>query len=308
MSTKDWLEKDYYKVLGVSKNAKPDEIKKAFRKIARENHPDQHPGDKKAEARFKEASEAHSVLSDPKQRKEYDDARSMFGGGGFRMPGGGNANGFTNFFSNGMPNDDLSDILGGLFNGNVSSAPRKGADTEAKVTISFMDSINGIERDVLVSTEAGGLLNFGSHSHKSLKVRIPAGVTDGQRIRVRGKGKPGTRGGQPGDLYVVVEVLPDKVFGRSGNHLTTTVKVPVQTAILGGQIEVPTLDGSTVRLKVPELTPNGRTMRVRGKGVKTSQNNQGDLLVTVELAIPDQLNDKARQAMEAFAQAVSAQS
>ncbi|MGY4719359.1 molecular chaperone DnaJ [Naumannella huperziae] len=378
MSTKDWLEKDYYKILGVAKDAKPADIKKAFRKLARENHPDQHPGDAEAEKRFKEASEAHSVLSDPEQRQEYDDARRMFGGGGFRFPrggggapGGGTSAGFEDLFRNatGGGAADFSDLFGGLAGrfgqGRTSRGPgpRRGTDIEGEVTIDFVDAVEGTtvsmqmvsenaceachgtgaragtvprvcptcEGAGMVSASAGGGFSFtepcpdcrgrglivddpcpvchGSGRAKSTKtmhVRIPAGVSDGQKIRLKGKGGPGENGGAAGDLYVLVNVLPHAVFGRKGDNMTITVPVTIVEASLGGEIDVPTLSGTSavnsdrVRLKIPAGTPNGRTFRVRGKGVAKKDGTRGDLLVTVEVAVPSAITDEAKEALAAY--------
>lgn len=376
MSTKDWLEKDYYKVLGVSKDAKPDEIKKAFRKIARDNHPDAHPGDKAAEQRFKDASEAHSVLSDADKRKEYDDARSMFGGGGFRFPRGGGgqagAPGMEDLFRTMQNGGDggLGDILGNLFNqggaaGGTRRASqrmaRRGSDVEGEVTISFEQAVDGTTVGVqMVNDEAcqachgtgarsgsvprvcptcqgsgtqtsttGGVFSttepcrdchgrglivddpcdvcHGSgrgRSTNTMQVRIPAGVTDGQKIRIKGKGSAGENGGPAGDLYVVVHVRPHKLFGRAGDNLTLTAPVTFGEASLGADIEVPTLGGQTVRLRIPAGTPNGRTFRVRGRGVGRSDGTRGDLLVSVEVVVPSTLNDAARTALEQYVDAV----
>ena len=369
MSTKDWLEKDYYKVLGVSKNAKPEQIKKAFRRIARENHPDQHPGDKKAEERFKEASEAHDVLSDPAKRKEYDELRA---GGGFHFtrPGGTGGTNVNDVFRNmtgGMGDGGLGDLFGGLFNTggarrtNVRHA-RRGADVEGEVSISFGESVKGTTVGMqMVSDEAcpscrgtgaksgtvprvcpncqGSGVQTGSaqgvfgltepcptcsgrgmivddpctnchgsgraRSQRTMQVRIPAGVTDGQRIRVKGKGSKGEHGGEPGDLYVQVHVAAHPLFGRSGDNLTVTVPVTYAEAALGAEIEVPTLEGGSVRLRVPAGTPNGRTFRVRGKGISKARGGHGDLLVSVEVQVPPHLSDAARAALEDYVKAVN---
>lgn len=385
MSTQDWIEKDYYKVLGVSKDASADEIKKAFRKIARANHPDANPDNAGAEKRFKEASEANSVLSDPKKRKEYDEARSYFGGGGFRFPGGGGGRGGSrggqgaeDLFRNAQSADysDISDLFGGLFNrggggsarsssgmfggGGTRSQQRRGADVEGEVTLDFADAIEGKTVPIqLVSNEAcqachgtgakagtmptvcptcegsgsttstsGGLFSMtepcpdcrgrglivenpcpvchGSgrgQSTRTIQVRIPAGVQDGQRIRIKGKGGPGENGGPAGDLYVVVHVRPDKLFGRKGDNLTITVPVTFTEAALGATIQVPTLKGLPVRLKIPAGTPNGRTFRARGKGGPRSDGTPGDLLVTIEVVVPDKLSEEARTALKAYAEA-----
>ena len=373
MSTKDWLEKDYYKVLGVSKDAKPDDIKKAFRKIARENHPDQHPGDKQAEQRFKDASEAHSILSDAEKRKEYDEARSLFGGGGFRFPRGGNtagAPGMDDLFRTMHVGGDggLGDLFGGLFGQGTTTTrrttqrgPRRGSDVEGEVTIDFEQAVEGTTVGVQMVSEAacqachgtgakagtvprvcptcqgsgmqastsGGVFSVSepcrdcrgrglivdepcevchgsgrARSARTMQVRVPAGVTDGQKIRIKGKGSPGENGGAAGDLYVTVNVRPHKLFGRKADNLTLTVPVTFSEASLGAEIEVPTLGGSPVTLRIPAGTPNGRTFRVRGKGVSRTNGTHGDLLVTVEVQVPGTLTDAARQALEEYTRAV----
>jgi len=371
MSTKDWLEKDYYKILGVSSSAKPEEIKKAYRKLARENHPDANPGNAEAERRFKEVSEANDVLSDTEKRKEYDDARKMFGAGGFRFPRGGNTAGgpsMDDLFRNANPSgDSFSDIFGGLFNSGARTrttsstrGPRRGSDIEGEVTIDFVDSVNGVTVPIQMISDAacsachgtgakagtvprvcptcqgsgmqtstsGGVFAVtepcvdcrgrgmivddpcpvcnGSgrgRSTRSMQVRIPAGVTDGQRIRLKGKGGAGENGGAAGDLYVMVHVSPHPVFGRKADNLTLTAPVTFSEAALGAEIEVPTLDGPAVRIKIAPGTPNGRTLRVRGKGVSRRDGTHGDLLVTVEVVVPDQLSAQAREALGNFAEA-----
>lgn len=364
MSSSDWANKDYYKVLGVSKNAKPEEIKKAFRKIARDNHPDSHPGDKAAEARFKEASEAHDVLGNEKKRKEYDQQRSLFGGGGFKFPRGGGAQNVRveDLFRNATSGEGFGDIFGNLFGSTggrrtTTRSARRGADVEGEVTVGFRESIAGVtvpmqmvsedacqacrgtgakagtmprvcptcEGSGMHATTSGGVFQMSepcpdckgrgmivddpcpvcngsgrAKAARTMQVRIPAGVDDGQRIRIKGKGSPGENGGSAGDLYVVVHVKPDKVFGRDGHNLTVTVPVTFSEAALGARITVPVLSGGTVTLKVPAGTPNGRTFRVRGKGVPRSDGSRGDLLAKVEVAIPTQLDADARAALQEF--------
>ncbi|MHB1010897.1 MAG: molecular chaperone DnaJ [Propionibacteriaceae bacterium] len=364
MSTKDWLEKDYYKILGVSKDAKPDDIKKAFRKLARENHPDQHPDDKESERRFKEISEANSVLSDPTKRKEYDDARSMFGGG-FRFPGGGQPGrpggagvNIEDLFRN-AGESGFGDIFGGLFGGQQprrsGRGPRRGRDIEGEVTIPFADAVTGVTvgvqmvsedaceacrgtgakagtvpqvcptcqgsgmqasqsggfafsepcrqcrgRGLIIETPCPVCAGTGrARSTRTMQVRIPAGVDDGQRIRIKGKGGAGENGGAAGDLYVTVHVTPHPVFGRNGDALTVTVPVTYAEAALGAEIDVPTLGDRTVRLRVPAGTPNGRTFRIRGRGVGKAQ-GAGDLLVTVEVEVPQHLSAEARAALAEY--------
>jgi len=368
MSTKDYFEKDYYKILGVSKDAKPADIKKAFRKIARDNHPDAHPGDKAAEQRFKAASEANDILSDPDKRREYDEARSLMGGGGgFRFPGGGGGArpggpgvNLGDLFG-GAGGGDISDLLGGLFGGATRARtprPRRGADVEGEVTIDFKRAVEGATVGVsMVSDEPcaacqgtgsksgvprvcptcqgtgvsqrGGLMGatqpcpdchgrgmvvddpcpvcHGSgraNAPKTMQVRIPAGVDDGQRIRIHGKGAPGENGGPPGDLYVTVHVTPHPVFGRKGRNLTVDVPVTYAEATLGTEVEVPTLGGAPVRLRIPAGTPAGRTFRVRGKGVVGPKNERGDLLATVQVTVPSSLSADAKAALAAYQAAV----
>ena len=376
MSTKDWLEKDYYKVLGVSKDAKPEEIKKAYRKLARENHPDQNPGNSEAEKRFKEVSEANDVLSDAKKRKEYDEARSLFGGGGFRFPARRGRRSGRTFGRRPVPqrlgDGGLGDLFGGLFNSgqtrtqrySTSRGPRRGSDVEGEVTVDFVDAISGVTVGMQMVSDApceachgtgakagtvphvcptcqgtgmqtstsGGVFAMtepckdchgrgmvvddpcpvchGSgrgRSTKTMQVRIPAGVTDGQRIRLKGKGGAGENGGAAGDLYVVVHVRPHPVFGRTGDNLTLTAPVTFHEAALGAEIEVPTLGGPPVKLKIPTGTPNGRTFRVRGKGVSRRDGTKGDLLVTVDVVVPESLSAEARQALDSYAQAIGTQ-
>jgi len=372
VSTKDWIEKDYYKVLGVAKDAKPEEIKKAYRKLARENHPDQNPGNATAERRFKEISEANDVLSSQDKRKEYDEARRLFGSGGFRFPGTGARQGggpsVDDLFRN--AGGGLGDIFGGLFNGNPTSqttrytttrGPRRGSDVEGEVTVDFVQAIEGVtvamqmvsdtaceacrgtgaragtvprvcptcEGSGMQTSTSGGVFAVtepcrecrgrgmvvddpcpvcnGSgrgKSTKTMQVRIPAGVTDGQRIRLKGRGGTGENGGAAGDLYVIVHVRTHAVFGRKGDHLTLTAPVTFQEAALGAEIEVPTLHSAPVKLRLSPGTPNGRTLRIRGKGVSKRDGSKGDLLVTVEVLVPSALNDEARAALNSYAEAV----
>ncbi len=355
----DWVSKDFYQTLGVAKNASADEIKKAYRKLARENHPDSRPEDKSAEERFKSISEAYAVLSSPDKRKEYDEQRSLFGGtfapggagGGFRFPGGGGPGGF-----------DISDLLGGIFGGGqrttrTSSPPRRGADVETQARVSFAQAVEGVtvplrmtsdnacpschgtgaragtvprvcpncEGSGMQTSTSGGVFAMtepctqcrgrglvvddpcptctGSGratSSRTMQVRIPAGVKDGQRIRLRGKGASGERGGPAGDLLVTVHVDAHALFGRRADNLTLTVPVTFDEAALGAEITVPTLDSGPVTLRVPAGTPNGRTFRVRGKGVPRKDGSRADLLVTIEVSVPAKLTAEAESALEAF--------
>lgn len=373
MSTKDFLEKDYYKVLGVSKSASQDEIKKAYRKLARKYHPDANKGDHDAEERFKEISEANDVLSDGKRRKEYDEARSLFGAGGFRgQRGGGTGGGFGFDLGDlfGQPGqaggaatgERIGDLFGGLFGrggagGTTRQGPRRarrGTDVESEVSLSFGESLDGITVPLRLTSEAActpcrgtgaksgtvprvcpscegtgqenrnmGSFSFAEPCHecrgrglvvdnpcpnchgsgravgtRTIQARIPAGVADGQKIRLKGKGAPGEQGGPPGDLYVIVRVKPHKVFGRTADNLTLTVPVTFPEAALGGEIKVPTHRGAPVTLRIPPGTPNGRTFRVRGRGATRRDGTKGDLLVSVDVQVPQKLDDATRKALE----------
>jgi molecular chaperone DnaJ len=374
--SRDLLEKDLYKVLGVPKDATDAEIKKAYRKLAREFHPDANKGDVKAEERFKEISEANDVLSDAKRRKEYDEGRALFGNGGFRPgPGGFGGGGFDlgDLFGGGQGGGGgtaggggfgggLGDVFGGLFNrGPGRAAPRRGQDIETEVTLSFTEAVDGATVPLRMSSQApckacagtgdtngtprvcptcvgtgqvsrGGGGGFSltdpcvdckgrgliaqnpcevckgsgrARSSRTMQVRIPAGVTDNQKIRLRGKGAPGETGGPAGDLYVLIHVDAHPVFGRKGDNLTVTVPVSFTEAALGGEIQVPTLGGPPVRLKLPPGTPNGRTLRARGKGAVRKDGTRGDLLVTVEVAVPAVSDGKALDALEAYREATA---
>lgn len=358
----DWASKDFYKTLGVSKDASAAEVKKAYRALARDNHPDSNPGNKAAEERFKEVSEAYAVLSNAEKRKQYDEQRTLFGqfkgGFGSGTPGGGPgpwAGNGTDF--------DLSDLLGGIFGGGARGGRRRqpqgrrGDDIETEATITFAQAVDGATLPLRMTSDeacptchgtgakpgtvpkvctkcqgsgmqtgaSGGVFAMtepcsqcrgrglvvehpcttchGSGrapSSRTLQVRVPAGVKDGQRIRLKGKGGRGEGGAPDGDLYLVVHVEPHSVFGRKGDHLTLTTPIAFDDAALGAQVEVPTLDGPTVRLRVPAGTPTGRTFRVKGKGAVTKAGGRGDLLVTVEVQVPTELNDDERAAVEAF--------
>ncbi|MGH8861123.1 MAG: molecular chaperone DnaJ [Jatrophihabitantaceae bacterium] len=371
MSARDYVEKDYYAALGVAKDADTAAIKKAYRKLARDLHPDKNPGNTDAEARFKEVSEAYDVLSDPKKRQEYDEARSLFGGGfagGFR-PGGSYAGGGGSFDmsdvfgsrSGAGLGDLFSDLFGssgGARNRRSSAAgPVKGQDAAAEVTLGFDEAVHGATLPLKLSAPAtcrtchGSGARPGTSPHicptcagsgmitlnqggfgfsepcrdcrgtgqivddpcpecrgtgttaqtRTITVRVPAGVKDGARLRIAGKGSAGARGGPSGDLYVTVRVRAHPLFGRTGNNLTLSVPISFAEATLGTTLRVPTLDGA-VSLKVAPGTPSGRTLRVRGRGVP-ARAGTGDLLVTVEVAVPHALSDDAREALEKFAAA-----
>ncbi|MFH1330431.1 MAG: DnaJ C-terminal domain-containing protein [Actinomycetota bacterium] len=295
---RDWLEKDYYQVLGVDRGASPKEITAAYRRLAKQHHPDNNPGDPAAEARFKDISEANGVLSDPEQRRQYDEAREMFSRGTFvGGPGGG---------AQYVRIDDLGDLAdlfgGGLFGGlgdlfgaggepapgrGARRGPRRGGDIETEMSLSFHESVQGTTRTLTVQ---------GPEGRRRVAVKIPAGVDDGSRIRLRGQGQPGNRGGPAGDLYVRIHAAAHPVFGRSGRDLKVQVPLAFTEAALGADIAVPTLDGK-VTLRVPPGTATGRTFRVKGKGVAAAD-GAGDLLVTVEVTVPDHLSDEARSLLE----------
>ncbi|HZE49180.1 MAG TPA: molecular chaperone DnaJ [Jatrophihabitantaceae bacterium] len=374
MSTKDYIEKDYYQALGVTKDAAPADIKKAYRKLARELHPDKNPGNAEAEAKFKDVSEAYDVLSDEDKRKEYDEARTLFAGGGPRggnfgggagFPGGGSTFDVSDIFGSGAGagGGGLGDIFGGLFTGGTTTrrrnvGPTKGQDVDAEVTLGFDEAVHGAMLPLQLSgpgtcrTCHGSGARPGTRPHacptcggsgfissnqgafgfsepcrdcrgtgqiiddpcpdcqgsgvtvqtRTINVRIPSGVRDGARLRIPGKGMPGTRGGPAGDLFVTVHVGAHELFGRKGDNLTLTVPITYAEAALGTTLRVPTLDGS-VALKVPAGTASGRTLRVRGRGIDKRGGGNGDLLVTVEVAVPQKLNAEAREALEKYAAA-----
>jgi len=309
VASQDWFDKDFYAVLGVKKDVSDAELKKTYRKLARQYHPDSNPGDAKAEARFKEISEAYSVLSDAELRREYDQIRAMGSGARFTAGAGGGTGGFEDVFSSmfgrggrGSANaSGFEDLLGGVFgSGGFGTStggfwgyggPTKGADLTAKTTLDFMTAIRG---DTVTLAMQGGRVT---------KVKIPAGVADGQKIRLRGKGQPSPDGGAAGDLVLTVTVRPHPVFTRDGANLRVEVPVAFAEAALGATIEVPTLDGPPVRLRVAPGTPSGRVLRVKGRGVATGKGT-GDLLAEVVVAVPDHLPGAAREALERFAEAM----
>ena len=288
MASQDWFDKDFYKVLGVSKDVSDAELKKVYRKLAREYHPDSNPNNAAAEAKFKEISEAYSVLSDKTQRAEYDQIRAMGGGARFTggaggFPGGGFPGGAAGF------EDVFSNLFGGGGMGGFGGfgGPQRGQDLSHRATIDFIDSIKGTT--LKLNFDRGG----------QVQVKIPAGIQDGQKVKVRGKGSPSPNGGEPGDLLVSVHVKPHPVFVRDGNNLRVAVPVTFVEASLGATISVPTLGSEPVKLKVSPGTPNGRVLRVKGKGVESSKGT-GDLLATVEIAVPSHLSDKAKKKLEEF--------
>ncbi|MFC8503113.1 DnaJ C-terminal domain-containing protein [Pedococcus sp. NPDC057267] len=316
MASQDWFEKDFYAILGVPQDADEAAIKKAYRKLARKHHPDQNPGDTAAEQRFKDIGEAHSVLSDPEKRREYDAIRQMARGGArFTAggPGGASTGGFEDIFSSmfgggagpggarvrystgGGGQPDLEDILGGMFGGGgpayggtgfrAPTGPRKGADLTARTTLSFRDAVNGAT--VTLGTSGGG----------QITTRIPAGVKDGQKIRLRGKGQPGDSGAAAGDLILTITVERHPVFGREGDNLTVDLPVTFAEAALGATVSVPTLDGEPVKVRIAPGTPSGRVLRVKGRGVPR-KDSPGDLMAKVAIVVPQRLSDEAKAAVE----------
>lgn len=290
MAAKDLYEKDFYKVLGIDKKAAADEIKKKYRALARELHPDKNKGDTVKEEKFKGISEAYEILSDAKKRAEYDEARSLYERGGFRAPMGAQQGGdFNDIFGGGNPQDIFANLFGG-----GRRAPRKGQDLQTEATISFRESVFGTNLDLRLSTERGATQN--------ITARVPAGVNDGAKIRVKGKGAAGEAG--PGDLFILLHVKPHAIFARKGENLTLTLPVTFAEAALGADIKVPTMSGDDVTVRIAPGTSNGRTLRVKGRGI-TKGSTTGDLLVTVEVQVPRRVDGKALDALKIFAQETS---
>ncbi|WKD58237.1 Chaperone protein DnaJ [Corynebacterium capitovis DSM 44611] len=376
----EWVNKDYYGDLGVSSGASTSDIKKAYRKLARENHPDSNPGDKAAEEKFKRVAEAYDVIGDEAKRKEYDELKAMISSGGYGRFGGTGGSGFPGGFrttttesdfdlgdifgraSGGQTADGgLGDIFGSFFNrgggAGRNARPSRGSDVETEITLEFREAAKGTTIPVELTGDAPCTTCHGSGSKsgrttpcdecsgsgyvreksgafgmarpcakcggtgsivedpcdtcsgtgtvrrtRSITVRIPAGVIDGQRVRLAGQGEAGPNGTPSGDLFVVVHVRPDKVFTRTGDDLEVTVPVSFGELVLGGTVTVPTLDGR-VKVKVPAGTPSGRTLRVKGRGVPKRSGSAGDLLVTVEVRIPADLDATATSALRTYAQA-----
>lgn len=313
MASQDWVDKDFYAILGIAKDASDADIKKAYRKLARQHHPDTNSGNSASEKKFKDISEAYSVLSDPDERQQYDAIRAMGGGARFAPHGAGSTanGGFEDLFgglftggggrhsggfntAGGIP-PEFADLFGGGFGGaggpaGYQRAPQKGADRTATTSISFAGSIRGTT------------IGLREPDGDVIDVRVPAGIKDGQKVRVRGKGQYGPAGN--GDLMVTVNVKPHDFYTRDGDNLRIHVPVTFPEAALGADIEVPTIDGDHVRVRVPAGTPSGRTLRVKGRGVKTSK-GAGDLLVTIDVAVPKNLNKDAEEAVKAFASATA---
>src|SRR2546421_2253140 len=366
---REWFDTDYYDVLGVPQSATEKDISRAYRKLAKQYHPDANPGNKEAEEKFKAVSAAYDVLGDSAKRKEYDEVRQMvasgvggFGGGGFGGPGGfgpGGAEGYRTFqFDEGA---GLGDLLGGLFGrgargrrgrGGRQAGPQRGADLETELHLDFLEAVHGVTTSVSFTADAvcsvchgsgakpgttpdvcpqcGGsgeiLVDQGPFSfsqvcpqcsgrgtiitdpcpqcrgrgverrRRDVKVRIPPGVDDGQRIRVAGRGAAGANGGPPGDLFVVVHVGPHPIFGRQGKNLTVRVPITFSEAALGTQVKVPTLD-NPVTVKVPAGTESGKTVKVRGRGIDTGSGKPGDLLVTFDVVVPKKIDGAAKKAI-----------
>jgi molecular chaperone DnaJ len=288
MAAKDLYEKDLYTILGVKKSDTDAVIKKQYRKLSKELHPDATKGDKKLEERFKEVSEAYEVLSDPKKRAEYNEMRDLYKSGGMRGGasgmGGGPQGGYQDFFGGG---GDPQDIFSTLFGGG-RRGPSKGADLQTEATISFRDSIFGSEINLRLDRE-------------TISTRIPAGVKDGSKIKLKGRGSPGAAG--PGDLFVIIHVTKHPVFTRDEENLLMTLPVTFAEASLGADIVVPTIDGEEVKVRLAPGTQNGKTLRVKGRGI-TRNHKTGDLLITIDVVVPQRVDGKAKKALEDFASAM----
>lgn len=293
MASQDWVEKDFYRILGVSKDVSDADLKKTYRKLAREFHPDANPGNPKAEERFKDISEAYSVLSDPAQRREYDAIRAMGGGARFTSsaPGGSSA-GFEDIFSTlfgGSGGFGAGGAQGGFGGFGGYGGPQPGHDLALNTTIPFIDSIHGTTRRIKIG------------SGELVTVKIPAGIEDGQKLKVRDKGQPSPNGGRPGDLIITVTVTPHPVFSRDGDHVRITLPITFPEAVLGATVPVPTLGGEPVKLKIAPGTPNGRTFRIKEKGVR-KPSRIGDLLVTVEVVVPSRISAEAEKQLKTLAE------
>jgi molecular chaperone DnaJ len=272
--SRDWLDKNFYATLGIPQDASISEIKKAYKKLARENHPDLNPGDLEAEKRFKEVSEAHSVLGDERKKQEYDQIRSM------------GASGFGGFTSQGFTVDDFGDIFENLGDIFGFGGRRKGQTYQTNINISFTEAASGIE--VVLPLE-----------NESIKVKVPAGVDNGSVIRLRGRGGPGAAGAPDGDLLVQVSVEPHKFFKRSNMDLILEVPLLFTEAALGSSIRIPTLTKS-VTLKIPSGTPSGKTFKIRGEGITPQGRRSGDLYVKVFIIPPTNLSRSAKKHLEKF--------
>ena len=317
--------KDYYQILGVNRNASEKEIKQAYRRLARKHHPDLNPGDKSAEARFKEMNAAYEVLSNPEKRKKYDQFGDQWeyaeqfakagGQGGVRWDVGKGGTTFEYGDVSGL-GDIFSSLFGGAGMGSrMKRGPQRGQDVESPVDISLEEAYRGSRRVVQLQTTepctaCGGTGRVGNRVctmcggaggkviPRRLEVKIPPGVKDGSRIRMAGEGAPGRAGGNKGDLYLVVRVLPHKLFERKGDDLYSEVSVPLATAILGGEVRLPTLDGN-ISLKVPPETQNGKLFRLAGKGMPQLGNaNRGSMFAKVSVVLPTSLTEEERRLFE----------
>ena len=370
----DWATKDFYQVLGVAKDASAADIKKAYRKLARENHPDSHPDDTAKHDRFKQVAEAYDVVGDPDKRAKYDEFRSLQSRGGFGPGMGGGFSGGGGFNLDDLLRDragagggGFGDMFGDIFGGGATrtraqARPRRGSDVESSATIGFLEALEGVTITLRLTSDApcatcqgtggkpgtrphicpecegagfvvsgtGGAFSINETcpacggrqlvydeacptchgsgrgtSARSIQARIPAGVRDGQKIRLKGKGAAGENGGPAGDLIVTVKVAPHRLFGRKDDNLTLDVPVSFDEAALGAEVKVPTLGGAPVTLRIPPGTPNGRTFRVRGKGATRKDGTKGDLLATIQVQVPATLDQPAREALEAYRAAMA---
>ncbi len=322
-ASQDWLEKDFYKELGVSKDASADDIKKAYRKLSRKWHPDRNNGSKEAEEKFKRVGEAYQVLSNPEDRKQYDAIRALGGGGArFRAGGagssGGNA-GFEDLFSSMFGgaggqtgarswnysaggDSGFANAFSGLFGGGNASGfggfggsrrPQKGQDMQASISLPLRQAVEGAT--VKINTRQG----------KSVTARIPAGVSDGQTIRIAGKGGEGSNGGPNGDIRVKIHVEPHPVYEVDGSDVYVYLPVSFSEAALGTTVSVPTINGNSVRLKIPAGSSTDKVLRVRGKGLAKKGLGNGDLYVRLKVIVPKKMSDEARAAVEEFARATA---
>jgi molecular chaperone DnaJ len=296
MAAKDLYEKDFYAILGVDKKATDVEIKKKYRSLARELHPDKTKGDDALEEKFKAVSEAYDILSDSKKRAEYDEARTLVARGNFRGPMGGtntsaDYSDLSDLFGSGSSNDIFANLFGG---GGVRRGPRKGQDLQTESTITFKEAIIGTTLELKLSLDGG--------KPQTITARVPAGVNDGAKIRVKGKGAPGEAG--PGDLFILLHVKPHPIFSRKAENILLTLPVTFVEATLGADIKVPTLDGEEVTVRLAPGTPNGRTLRVKGRGIKKGSVT-GDLLATIEVQVPQKIEGEASDALKKFAEATA---
>lgn len=318
MASQDWMSKDFYAVLGVAKDADAATIKKSYRKLAKQYHPDRNPDDAAAAERFKEIGEAYAVLSDPKERQQYDAIRAMAGGGPRFTSGGGGSAGFEDILSSmfgsggnvrfsssggGAGFEDVMRMFGGQAGGAFNSAsfgggggpfggfasrpqPIKGPDVLTNARLSFAQALSGDT----VELRADG---------RTMTVRLPAGVHDGQKVRLRGKGRPGANGGENGDMVVTVSVDKHPVWRIDGTDLRMDLPVSLREAAEGATVQVPLPDGTTTKVRIKAGTQSGAQLRLRGKGVQTAKRS-GDLLMTVQVAVPAKLNREAKAALDSF--------